>query len=95
MGLQYLEESRGTAILTLLSFSTPKLDAWKIILTHNVCQRFAVHCGFSSAQGSGPIPFHLENTSKVIRPKKQDSQVGAPAGFSDVIDTTHREAHIN
>ena len=82
--------SRGTAIITLLSFSTPKLDASKFILTHDVCQRFAIDYGFSCRPWIWADSISFEEHLKSHQTKKQDSQVVAPAGFSDIIDTTHR-----
>ena len=65
MGLQELNVLRGTAIITLPSFSTPNPDASKFILTHDVCQRFAVDCGFSCRPliWADSIPFeeHLKS----------------------------------
>ena len=96
MGLQYLEESRGIATLKAALVLDAKSGCLEIYLNARCLPTpCGTLLGFPAAQGSGPIPSHLENTSKVIRPKKQDSQVVALAGFSDIIETTHREAHIN
>ena len=51
---------------------------------------FAVDCGFSCRPWIWADSISFEEHLKSHQTKKQDSQVVAPAGFSDIIDTTHR-----